>query len=107
MPIKSSSKYVKTKHTDNSPDGGLELERDPVGGNEADGGNDQDERGAEPVDVLVPVLPGHGQLGNVRLLGVVVGFTERNVFGSAVGKGRSLLRRGGRRGRRHGGRAVV
>lgn len=101
-----SGAVASTKLTNDGPDGSLELERDPVGGNEADGGNDEDEGSAEPVDVLVPVLPGHGQLRDMRLLGVVVSLAEWDVLGGAVGESRSLLRRGGRRGRRHGGRAV-
>lgn len=48
--------------TDNSPDGSLELQRHPVGRDETEDGDEDDEGGAKPVDVLVPVLPGHRQL---------------------------------------------
>lgn len=53
------------------PDGSLEVERCPVGGDETAHGNANDEDDIEPVDVLVPVLLCHGSLSDVRLLGVI------------------------------------
>lgn len=75
------------------------MQRHPVSGNEANDGDDDDKSGAKPVDVLVPVLPGHGQLRDVRLLGVeATRLAEGLVVGRSIGKGRSHLRSGCRRG---------
>lgn len=43
-----------------SEDGRLVLELDPVGRNQADQGDEDDEGGVEPVDMLVPVGPCDG-----------------------------------------------
>lgn len=56
---------------DDGPDGGLQLQRRPVGRDEAAQGNEDDEGDIEPVDVLVPVGPRDGQVGDVWLLGIV------------------------------------
>lgn len=47
---------------DDGEDGRGQLERHPVGGDEAQQGDEDDEGGVEPVDVLVPVAPGNGRL---------------------------------------------
>jgi hypothetical protein len=57
----------------NSPDGGLELERDPPGLHAAVEGDADDEGDVEPVDVLVPVRTGHGGFCDMWLLRVVLG----------------------------------
>lgn len=49
----------------------VQLGPDPVREDAADERDDDDQRAVEPVDVLVPVLEGHGLLGDVRLLDVV------------------------------------
>jgi hypothetical protein len=86
------------------PEGSVELERNPVGGDEADDGNDDDECGVEPIDMLVPVGPGYREVGNVRLValqGVDLGgrlASKRNiVFGAIREGGGSLGVHGGRR----------
>lgn len=50
--------------------------------------------------MLVPVVPSHGQLRDVWLLGVVILVAERHVFGGSIREGRGLnhLRGGCRRG---------
>jgi len=53
-----------------SPDGSLPLERCVVGLDHSIDGNENDKNDIEPVDVLIPILPRHGQLGDVRLLAV-------------------------------------
>ena len=59
------------------PDGSLQVERSPVGGDEAAHGDANDESDIEPVDVLVPVLLCQGSLSDVRLLGVVLCVPDR------------------------------
>jgi len=48
------------------------LERRPVGLNQPIGRYADDEGDIEPVDMLVPVRPGNGLFGDVRLLGIVL-----------------------------------
>lgn len=86
---------------EDSPEGGLEMKRNPVGRDEANHGNDDNESGVEPVDVLVDVLPGHRDVGDVDLVGVALGGTgsKRNIVLGAIREGLGLLARGG--GRRH------
>jgi len=55
------------------PDGGLELERNPPGLDEAVDGDGDDEDDIEPVDVLVPIRLGDRRLCDVWLLGVIFG----------------------------------
>jgi len=85
----------------NGPDGSLQVERCPVGGNEAAHGNANDEDDIEPVDVLVPVLLCHGSLSDVRLLGVV-GLVPDGLLRVRLGCSRRLA---GEVGRVHGGHA--
>lgn len=61
------------------------MQRHPVGGDKAGQRDEDDEDGVEPVDVLVPVAPGHGQVGNVHLLGIVLGAgPQRHIVGCAI-----------------------
>ena len=53
---------------DEGPDGGLPLERSPVCLNDTIEWNTDNESDIEPVDVFVPVEPGHRLVGDVRLL---------------------------------------
>lgn len=81
------------------------LERSKHGANEAHGGRDGEDGETEPVDLLVPILPGNRRKGLLRLQGmgdIVVWDVE--VDGNVVGLGgsRDLLGRCGRGG--HGGR---
>lgn len=80
-----------------SKERGIEAKRNPVGGDEANGGNDNDHDRVEPVHVLVEVAPRHGRVGDVDLCGIIVLFPQRLVFGRAIWKGRSLSSRGDRR----------
>lgn len=73
------------------------MQRDPVGRDEAGQRDEDDEDGVEPVDVLVPVAPGHGLVGDMDLLGVVLGAgSQRHIVGCAVWEGgrRGLCGRG-------------
>ncbi|KAH6702518.1 hypothetical protein EV126DRAFT_228558 [Verticillium dahliae] len=60
-------------------DSRLPLERNPVGRDEANGGNDEDEKCVEPVDVKPPVTPSNGLAGDVRLLGVGPGTADGDI----------------------------
>lgn len=53
---------------DDGPNGSLQLERHPERLDASVGRNANDEEHVQPVDVLVPVLTGHGGIGNVNLL---------------------------------------
>lgn len=68
-----------------SEDGGIKMDLHPVGRDEAHEGNKNDEGCVEPVDVLVPVRPGHGRIGDVDLLGIMLGTRpKRDVIGGAI-----------------------
>jgi hypothetical protein len=54
----------------NSPDGSLELERNPDGLDAAIDWDAKNEEDVQPVDVLVPVVASHGGIGNMDLLSV-------------------------------------
>lgn len=82
---------------ENSEERRLHGQGDPVSGDHAHGGDDQDESGVEPVDMLVPVRPGHGLLSNVWLAGVVLLAARRLVIGRAIGEVLDLGRASGRR----------
>lgn len=98
--ITSSDSKAGVEVEDDGPDGGIEAERDPVGGDEAENGNDDDESGVEPVNVEVDVGPSHWSVGNVNRLGIILGVaSERLVVGGPVREGRGLL--AGQRRRRH------
>ena len=61
----------------NGPDGGLELERNPVGLYAAVQRNANNEGDVKPVDVLVPVCTSHRCLCDVWLLRVIFGASIR------------------------------
>jgi hypothetical protein len=88
------------------PDGGLEVERSPVGGDETAHGNADDENDIEPVHVLVPVLLCHGSLGDVRLLRVVLCVPDR-LLRVRLGGGRGLAGEVGRVDGHHAGGGLV
>lgn len=96
--LTSSDSETAVEVVDESEDGSVELERHPVRGDEAGHGNEDDEGGVEPVDMLVPVGPRHGQLGNVRLLGpgllLNTGSPQRLVIRRAIGEGIDARRLG-------------
>lgn len=77
------------------PESGLELKRNPVGGDEAHQGNKNNKCCVEPVDVLGPVAPGHGSIGDVRLVGVLLGGagSERDIVLGAIREWRGILAR--------------
>lgn len=83
--VASCDAHASVEVVDDGEDGGGELQRHPVGGDEAGQRDEDDEDGVEPVDVLVPVAPGHGQVGNVHLLGIVLGVRpQRHIVGCAI-----------------------
>jgi hypothetical protein len=88
------------------PDGGLQVERSPVGGDETAHGDADDENDIEPVHVLVPVLLCHGSLGDVRLLRVVLCVSDR-LLRVWLGGGRRLTRQVSRVDGHHAGGGLV
>lgn len=82
---------------DDGEDGRVEVKRDKVGSDEAGDGQEHNKSGVEPVDLLVPVRPGHGQLRDVHLGRVVLGSgTHGLVVGSAVPETGGIASRCGR-----------
>lgn len=79
------------------PDGSLEMERDPESPDDAVEREEDDEGDIEPVDVLVPVLSGHGGLCDVDLFGLVGARTLSvcRLGGGGGGGSRHLRRRHG------------
>lgn len=96
--LTSSDTETSVEVVENGPDSGIVLEGNEVGRDETAKRNDDDEGGVEPVDVEVDVLPSHRSVGDVHLLGIILGAgSERLVVGGAVREVRGRL---GRRGRR-------
>ena len=62
----ASSEVVKT-----CPDGGLEEERSVGGTNEAKHRDANNQSDIQPVDMLVPIIPRNGSVGDVRFLGII------------------------------------
>lgn len=90
--LTSSDSKAGVEVEDDGPDGGIEADRDPVGGDKAENGNDDDESGVEPVNVEVDVGPSHWSVGNVNRLGIILGVaSKRLAVGGPVREGRGLL----------------
>lgn len=90
--LTSSNTETSVEVVHQSPDGSVQTNRDPVGGDDADERDDENECGVEPVDVLVHVTPGHGSFGDMDLgSGVLAASTERNIVLRAVKEGLSPL----------------
>lgn len=68
------------------PDGGRQTERSPPSSDKTDHRDADNQGDVEPVDVLVPILLGHGHVGDVRPKRVLVRFSTRANWGC-----RSLL----------------
>ena len=93
--LTSSDSKTGVEVVDDGEDEGLEVERHPVGGDEAEKRHEHDEGGVEPVDMLVPVGPGHGGVGDVNLLGVdLLAGAQRLVLRGAIRESRGLVGRG-------------
>jgi hypothetical protein len=93
--VTSSDTETSVDIVEDSPESGLQLERNPVGGDEANQGNKNNKCCVEPVDVLRPVAPGHRSVGNVRLVDILLGATgsERDIVLGAIRKWRGILAR--------------
>ena len=78
---------------EDSPESSLKLERNPVGGDEAHQRNKHNKCCVEPVDVLRPVTPSHGSVGDVRLVDVLLGAagSERDIVLGAIREWRGIL----------------
>ena len=57
---------------DDGEKGGLPLDGGEAGTNEAHDGNEDDEGDIEPVDMLVPIPPGHGGVCDVRFSWIIM-----------------------------------
>lgn len=104
--LTSSDAETSVEVVDDGKSESLEVERHPVGRDEAHDGDNDDEEGVEPVDMLIPVAPGHGRISNVNFLVPGASTAERLVVGGAIGEGLSLLGLGSGN-RRHGWGEVV
>jgi hypothetical protein len=93
--VTSSDAETSVNIVEDSPKGSLELKRNPIGGDEAGQGNEDNQRGIEPVDVLRPVAPGHGSIGNMDLIGILLGTAsaERNIVLGAIREWLGILAR--------------
>lgn len=93
--VTSSDAETSVNVVEDSPESSLELERNPVGGDESGQGNEDNQRGVEPVDVLRPVAPGHGSIGNMDLVGILLGTAsaERNIVLGAIREWLGILAR--------------
>lgn len=73
---------AREKVVDDSPESSLPLERCEGRGDTSSEWDTTDERYVEPVDVFVPIAPGHGSIRNVRLIWVVLRVSVWLRFGS-------------------------
>lgn len=72
---------------ENSEHGRLQIQGGEVGADAAHERDEDDEVGAQPIDVLVPVAPCYGIFGDVRLLQVILAGPQRLVVLGAVVNG--------------------
>jgi hypothetical protein len=93
--VTSSDAETGVDVVEDSPESSLELERDPVGGDEAHQRNKHNKCCVEPVDVLGPVAPSHGSVGDVRLVDVLLGSagSKRDIVLGAIREWRGILAR--------------
>lgn len=70
-------------------DGRGTVQRIEVGGNEPHEWDDDDEEDAEPVDVLMPVAPGHGHVADMRSLGL---FQQLRLVSTLSAQGGTIFR---------------
>jgi hypothetical protein len=93
--VASSDAETSVDVVEDSPESSLKLERNPVGGDEAYQGNEDNQRGVEPVDVLRPIAPGHGSIGNMDLGSILLGTAsaERNIVLGAIREWLGILAR--------------
>ena len=70
---------------------GLVLKGNPVRGNQSTQRDQENEGGVQPVDVLVPILHGYGQLRYVWFPQVVLLRPDGLVVSGAIGEGLGLL----------------
>jgi hypothetical protein len=90
--LTSSDSKAGVEVEDDGPDGGIEAERDPVGGDKADDRNNDNESDVELVNVEVDVRLSHWSVSNINLLGIIIGIaSERLVVDGSVQEGRGLL----------------
>lgn len=85
----------------------LPVQRGEVSSDAAHKRDEEDEVGVQPVDVLVPVAPCYGILGDVGLLQIIVLGSQRLVLAGSIRDTVGCCNNGRRqasRGRRHGGR---
>lgn len=74
---------------DDAEDGGVELEGNPVRGDETHHGDNDDEGGVEPVHMLVPVAPCYGGLRDVSGVDIFLrpSAPEGDIVGGAIREG--------------------
>lgn len=91
--LTSSDAETSVDVVEDGPEGSLELKRNPVGGDEAHQRNKHNECCVEPVDVLGPVAPGHRSVGDVDLVGILLGnaSSKRNIVLGAIREWRGML----------------
>lgn len=91
--VTSSDAETSVDVVEDSPESSLKLERNPVGGDEAHQRNKHNKCCVEPVDVLGPVAPSHGSVGDVRLVDVLLGAagSERDIVLGAIREWRGIL----------------
>jgi len=93
--VTSSDTETSVDVVEDGPESSLKLKRDPVGGDEAHQGNKNNKCCVEPVDVLGPVAPSHGSIGDVRLVDVLLGAagSKRDIVLGAIREWRGILAR--------------
>lgn len=79
--LTSSDANSSQKIVPNSKDGGLELQRDPVGVDEAVYRHEDDKGDVEPVDMLVPVRERDGSVCDMNGLLLVEGRARGRIRG--------------------------
>lgn len=92
----SSNCEATVEVVNKGPETCVEAERNPVRSDKSDQWNKNDQGRVEPVNVLVPVGPRHGEIGDVNfvLVDFDLGFgvaSERDVVFRAVGEGGGVL----------------
>ena len=108
MLLTSCDAHTSVEVVDNGKDCGVEVERHPVGRDEAHDGNNDNECSVQPVDMLVPVGPCNWSVCDMNLLGLGLALcTKRLVVGRAIREDLSLCELGGGSRHRRGGETTL
>lgn len=90
MELTSSNTKTGVEVIDDGKNGSIQSKGNPVGRDEACQRYEDDKGGVQPVDMLVPVGPGHRRISDMNLSSFLLLAAQRHVVGSAIREGLGL-----------------